>query len=140
MGKVLITSQKNIEEMAKDAPAKTSKTYSRAPVRLWVKARFLSYRRSRDVLHPKQHLVKLENVNDRKSLRTYHGKRVAYVYKAHTEVNKTRYRVSWGKIARAHGDNGLALVKFKKNLPPRAIGDALRVFLYPQRGQTVQHA
>ena len=44
----------------------------------------------------------------------------------------------WGKVCSAHGDNGLALCRFAKNLPPRAIGDTVRCFLYPQRNQEVQ--
>jgi large subunit ribosomal protein L35Ae len=121
--------------MAKTAQ-KTVKRSS-APTRLWVKGRFLSFRRSRDRLECQQSLVKLQDVNDRKGLRYYHGKRVAYVYRAHKSVANTKYRVVWGKIMRAHGDNGLALCKFRKNLPARAIGDSVRVFLYPQRGQSV---
>merc|ERR1711874_88799 len=135
MGKVLITKQKS-RKMAKTT--KLTKKRSAAPTRLWVKGRFLSFRRSRDVLHHKQSLIKLQDVNDRVSLSTYQGKRVAYVYKAHKTVANTKYRVIWGKITRAHGDNGVALCKFRKNLPARAIGDSVRVFLYPQRGQAVQ--
>merc|ERR1712113_400869 len=136
MGKVLILLNKNPRKMAKTA--KITKKRSAAPTRLWVKGRFLSFRRSRDVLHPKQSLIKLQDVNDRNGLRTYQGKRVAYVYKAHKTVANTKYRVMWGKVMRAHGDNGVALCRFRKNLPPRAIGDQVRVFLYPQRSQTVQ--
>jgi large subunit ribosomal protein L35Ae len=124
-----------IKNLAKTAQ-KTVKRSS-APTRLWVKGRFLSFRRSRDRLECQQSLVKLQDVNDRKGLRYYHGKRVAYVYRAHKTVANTKYRVIWGKIMRAHGDNGLALCGFRKNLPARAIGDSVRVFLYPQRGQSV---
>ena len=99
--------------MAKTA-SKTVKRTS-APVRLWVKARFLSFRRfyswiskyyiqwdlylnhirSRDRLECQQSLIKLQDVNDRKGLRYYHGKRVAYVYKAHKTVANTKYRVKF---------------------------------------------
>ncbi|MFO0131536.1 MAG: 50S ribosomal protein L35ae [bacterium] len=39
----------------------------------------------------------------------------------------------WGKIARAHGSNGVVIGRFKSNLPPRAMGATLRVMLYPNR-------
>ena len=39
----------------------------------------------------------------------------------------------WGRIARAHGDNGVVIARFAKNLPPRAMGATLRVMLYPNR-------
>merc|ERR1711976_101773 len=136
MGKKFDYLSNNFEEMPKTASKKVTRTGN--PVRLWVKGRFLSFRRSRDVLHHNQSLVKLQDVNSREDLRTYHGKRVAYVYKAHKKVGNTKYRVNWGRISRAHGTNGLAIVKFRKNLPPRAIGDSVRVFLYPQRTQEVQ--
>merc|ERR1711879_799994 len=135
MGKIFDKKQKS-KKMAKTTNKKP--TRSAAPVRLWVKGRFLSFRRSRDRLECQQSLVKVQDVNDRKGLRYYHGKRVAYVYKAHKTVANTKYRVIWGKIMRAHGDNGVALCRFRKNLPARAIGDSVRVFLYPQRGQAVQ--
>merc|ERR1712150_455020 len=81
----------------------------------------------------------LEGVNDRKQLTTYFGKRVAYVFKAQKSVKGSKFRVMWGRIARGHGNNGLAKAKFRHNLPPRAIGATLRVFLYPQRTHTIQN-
>merc|ERR1712007_37611 len=129
----------NLKKMPKEnkAPASTRNNH-RAPVRLWQKAAFLSFRRARDVVHHQQALIKIEGVNDKKQLTTYNGKRCAYVYKAQKNVKGTKYRAMWGKICRAHGNNGLAIAKFRKNLPPRALGAHLRVFLYPQRTQTVQ--
>ena len=40
--------------------------YKRAPVRLWVKSKFLGFRRNRETQRPNQALLKIENVNNRK--------------------------------------------------------------------------
>jgi large subunit ribosomal protein L35Ae len=60
------------------------------------------------------------------------GKRVAYVYKAKTMKNNTRFRVRWGKIINKHGNIGVLRASFKRNLPARAFGAQVRVMLYPQ--------
>ena len=51
----------------------------------------------------------------------HHGKRVAYIYKAKSTTNNSRFRVIWGRIAKAHGNSGSVRAKFARNLPPRAI-------------------
>ncbi|KAM3147758.1 60S ribosomal protein L35A [Paramecium bursaria] len=121
---------------------KTHKRLTRAPVRLWVKAIFTGFRRSKVNQNENQALLKIQGVNDAHTTRFYQGKRVAYIYKAHTLKNNTKYRVQiifngfqaiWGRISRSHGDNGIVIARFGHNLPPRAIGSTLRVFLYPNR-------
>ena len=76
-------------------------------------------------------IIKLQGVNDKKATEFYLGKRIAYIYKAKTLKNCSRFRVMWGRIARPHGTNGAVRAKFTKNLPPKALGAPVRVFLYP---------
>lgn len=85
-------------------------------------------------------MLKIQHVDDVDSSKFYHGKRVAYIYKAHSLKNNTKFRVIiifiqaiWGRISRSHGSNGVVIARFGRNLPPRAIGSTLRVFLYPNR-------
>ena len=59
--------------------------------------------------------------------------RVAYIYKAKREINNTKFRVIWGKVCRAHGNNGVVRCKFRKNLPPCSIAGPCRIMLYPSR-------
>jgi large subunit ribosomal protein L35Ae len=78
-------------------------------------------------------LLKIKGVNDKKDATFYFGKRVAYVFKAKTTKLNSRFRVMWGRIAKAHGGNGVVRARFPKNLPPKAMGATLRVMLYPNR-------
>lgn len=97
-------------------------------------------------------LLKIDGVNDAKASEYYHGKKVAYVYKAKTPVAGSKFRVVWGKIMRAHGSNGVVRAKFATNLnvshllttilspylsvcypQPEWIGNSVRVMLYPSR-------
>ena len=112
---------------------KAPRVKSKAPVRLWVKGVFLGYRRGKETQNENQALLKIQGVNDRKSASYYFGKRVAYIYKAHNTVKNTKYRVIWGRVSKGHGNNGTVVARFAKNLPPRGIGNTLRVMLYPNR-------
>eukprot|EP01017_Pseudomicrothorax_dubius_P012974 TRINITY_DN1555_c0_g1_i2.p1 TRINITY_DN1555_c0_g1~~TRINITY_DN1555_c0_g1_i2.p1 ORF type:complete len:146 (-),score=50.42 TRINITY_DN1555_c0_g1_i2:204-641(-) len=107
----------------------------RAPVRLWEKAVFLGYRRSKVDQNENQALIRVQGVNTKQDQWFWLGKRVAYIYRVQNTVNNSRFRVIWGRIARAHGGNGVFIARFNRNLPPRAIGYPLRVFLYPNRSE-----
>ncbi len=84
-------------------------------------------------------LVKIQGLEDSKDADFYMGKRIAYIYKGQKKVlnagsgSSTKFRVIWGKVTRVHGTNGVVRAKFQKNIPPKAIGQAVRVMLYPSR-------
>jgi len=102
-------------------------------VRLWVRAKFLGFRRSKVQQNVNQSILRIEGVNDRTGAQYYFGKRVAYVYKTSSGEKDRRFKTIWGRISRAHGNTGAVLARFNHNLPPRAIGATLRVMLFPQR-------
>mmetsp|Transcript_26528 Transcript_26528/g.62262 ORF Transcript_26528/g.62262 Transcript_26528/m.62262 type:complete len:110 (-) Transcript_26528:122-451(-) len=105
----------------------------KAPVRLYVKGAFVGYKRSHANQYERQALISLDGVNSKSEVDFYLGKRVAYVYQASKAVKGSRYRVIWGRVQRAHGNNGLVRCRFRTNLPPKAMGATVRVMLYPSR-------
>ena len=98
------------------------------PPRLYLRAVFQGYRRTRRSQRENQARLRVEGLNDRTESRWYLGKRVVHVYKS-----SKGFKTIWGKIISSHGNNGTVLAKFRKNLPPKAIGSTVRVMLYPQR-------
>lgn len=98
---------------------------------VYVKGKHVSYQRSKNVTNPNTSLIKIEGVADKDAAKFYLGKRVAYVYKASNEVRGTKIRCMWGKITRAHGNNGLVRAQFKNNLPAKTFGASVRIMLYP---------
>ena len=103
------------------------------PVRLYTKAAFVGFKRGKTTQYEQFALLKVKGVNEKKDSSFYFGKRVAYIYKAKTVSNNTKFRVIWGRIHKSHGNNGLVRAQFARNLPPKAMGATLRVMLYPNR-------
>ena len=101
--------------------------------RLYAKGIFTGFKRGKRNQHERQHLLTIQGVNERKDTDYYLGKRVAYVYKAKTLKNNTRYRVRWGKVVQKHGNAGVVRAVFNRNLPARAFGAQVRVMLYPSQ-------
>ena len=115
----------------KDNAKTTSTKYSKAPVRLWVRSKFLGFRRNRDHQQANQAILRLEGVNDISAAKYYLGKRCVYIYKAPTYHQGTKFRTIWGRVGRVHGAKGAVIARFSPNLPARAIGATVRVMLYP---------
>ncbi|CAO3629679.1 ribosomal protein L35A [Cunninghamella echinulata] len=99
--------------------------------RLYSKGRVLGYERAMRNQNPNTSLIQIEGVQTTKDAQFYLGKRIAYVYRAKREVNGSKTRVIWGRIARTHGNGGVVKARFRNNLPPKSFGGNVRIMLYP---------
>ena len=91
---------------------------------------FSGFRRSRLNQDPNQALIHIEGCSDVDSSKFYHGKKVVLVRKAQNKKNNSRFRTTWGKIIASHGKNGVVRAKFRRNLPPVAMGERVRILLH----------
>jgi large subunit ribosomal protein L35Ae len=79
-------------------------------------------------------LIKIKGVDSTEDAEFYFGKKIAFITRA-SAADKfgNKFRVTWGKVSRSHGSNGVVRCRFARNLPPQAIGGRVRVMLYPSR-------
>ena len=107
--------------------------------RLFCRGKVLGYKRGLRNQHPQTSLIKIEGVSCKKESHFYLGKRIAFVYKAGTKKTlkrsdrSSKYRVSWGRVTKSHGNSGVVRAKFKRNLPASAMGHSVKIMLYPSR-------
>eukprot|EP00808_Paulinella_micropora_P010999 g68827.t1 len=106
------------------------------PVRLYQKGAFIGFTSSLAKQRPGHAMIKIDGVNCKEDTAFYLGKRVAFIYKAKRKQTKARgkesnYRCIWGRVRRAHGSNGVTICRFRRNLPPKAMGATVRIMMYP---------
>ena len=112
----------------------TKTTTAKRPPRLFVEGAILGYKRGQRNQYEEVSLVKIKNVDTKEDAEFYCGKKIAFVTKAKGATGSTKkkeFRVQWGKICRPHGAQGVVRCRFKRNLPPQAMGGRVRVMLYP---------
>merc|ERR1711934_100313 len=125
--------KKFFAQAKKQVAAAKAENTQKAGSRLYVKGVVAGYRRA--LTNQKNHpsLIKIQGVEDAKDVGFYLGKRIMYMYRTKTEKDGTRFRVMWGKVCAPHGTSGIVRAKFRKNLPPTAIGGPVRIMLFPSR-------
>merc|ERR1712178_674586 len=111
----------------KQVAAAQEEKAAKAGSRLYVKGVVMGYRRA--LTNQKTHtsLIKIQGVDDSADAKFYFGKKIMYMYRAKSEKDGSRFRVMWGKVCSSHGTSGVVRAKFRKNLPPSAIGAPVRV-------------
>ena len=84
-----------------------------------MKATILSYRRGSRTMHGNQLLIEIEGVDSKELASRYIGRRVVWTSPGKKQI--------FGKVASAHGSNGVLRARFPKGLPGTAIGAKLEI-------------
>ena len=109
--------------------------------RLFQPAVMTGFARNQANQYNNQALITINDVANANEAKFYLGKRVAYIYKAakrskcfksrQVPKRRSRTRIIWGRITKAHGGSGAVKARFSPNLPSQAIGRRVKVMLYP---------
>ncbi|MFA5406553.1 MAG: 50S ribosomal protein L35ae [Candidatus Nanoarchaeia archaeon] len=79
-----------------------------------MKALIVSFKRGRHLIHPRQAIIKVSGIEDKRKAGALVGKKIVFKTKSG--------RLMTGVITKAHGGNGLVRARFDKGLPGQAIG------------------
>jgi len=79
----------------------------------------VNFRRGRKTFTPKHYIIEVDGVSDRKKAASLVGKSVSWKSPAG--------KVLTGKIAAAHGNNGVVRAIFEIGLPGQAIGTKVEI-------------
>ncbi|MEK6856453.1 MAG: 50S ribosomal protein L35ae [Nanoarchaeota archaeon] len=84
-----------------------------------MKARIVSFRRSRRRQNTKQIILKVENITSKEKTKDVIGKHIVWRSSAGKEIK--------GKISNYHGNSGNVRVILERGVPGQAIGDEVEV-------------
>lgn len=79
-----------------------------------MKGIIVNYRRGRHTQNPRQMIIKIEGIDERKKAEKLVGKEVIWKSPSGKEIK--------GKILAPHGNKGAVRARFEKGLPGQAIG------------------
>ena len=79
----------------------------------------VNFRRGRKTYTPRHYIIQIDGVDDRKKATALVGKSVSWTSEAGKILN--------GKIASAHGNNGVVRAVFEIGLPGQAIGTKVEI-------------
>lgn len=91
-----------------------------------IPAVFVSHKRGRRLVNPRQALIRINNVTDKETASKY-AMNAVYACWTNKEGKLMENR---GVIRNYHGNKGLVRAVFERNLPPQAIGQTVYVKLY----------
>ncbi len=84
-----------------------------------MKARIVSFRRSRRRQNTKQVILKVEGITDKEKTKDVIGKKMTWKSPSGKEIK--------GKISAAHGNSGAVRVILEKGVPGQAIGNEVEL-------------